>query len=139
MSDELEASARFVVARLGADAALAALIGANNIHEGVAPPSATWPCVVFQAIPAFDTVGNFGTRVMTKLVYRVRGISQGTDMTALAAISARIDAALHKATGTYVGMYCESLRERALSYPEVSSGVTYRHRGGEYAINVHPA
>lgn len=131
---ETNAAEGWMTTVLKADTALAAVVSTrvyNTLRTG------PLPCVLFQLqAPGADLMVLGGTRVWTPLVYLVRGIAEQESYAGdLATIANRIDAVLHRASGSNAaGTVFSCVRIRAFQMPEVANGMQYRHLGGLYEI-----
>lgn len=131
---ETNAAEQWIATSLKADGPLAALVSTriyNTLRDGPVP------CVIFQLQapgPDFNVLG--GSRVWTPLHYLVRGIAEQESYEGdLASIANRIDAVLHKASGSNAaGVIYSCVRVRVFQLPEVADGRQYRHLGGIYEI-----
>lgn len=135
---ELNAIDRWIYGTLTADTALAAVVG-TRVYADQAPqttPAVTMPVVVFQWQGGADLMVIGGVRVWTNAVYLIRGIDEaqtwGGD---LKTIADRIDAVLHRGSGTNAdGVVYAAVREQPFRMPETAGGKSYRHLGGLYRI-----
>ena len=135
---ELNAADRWIYGALAADTALVAVVGARiyvDLAPQTTPPTAT-PYVVWQMQSATDLMVIGGIRVWSNAVYLVRGVDKSLTWGGNSKTMAdRIDAALHRASGTNVdGQVYACVREQAWRMMEVSDGVVYRHSGGIYRL-----
>ncbi len=119
---------------LKADAQLAAIVGTrvyNTTRKGAVP------CVLFQLqAPGADLMVLGGARVWTPLTYLVRGIAEQESYEGdLATIANRIDAVLHRTSGSNAaGTVFACVRIRAFQMVEQANGREFRHLGGLYEI-----
>ena len=122
---------------LTGDAALMAL-ATGGVYGHNNPARPTFPYVLFQLqAPGADVMGVGTARVMTPLVYLVRGIAEGGSFGGnLKNIADRIDALLQAQHGAAAGgVVVGCVRERPFALPEVASdGRQFRHLGGIYRI-----
>jgi len=135
---ELNAADRWIYGALAADTALVAVVGARiyvDLAPQTTPPTAT-PYVVFQYQGGADLMVIGGARVWTNAVYLIRGIDEtltydGDSKT----IADRIDAALHRGSGTNAsGVVYAAVRESPFRLTETADGKQFRHLGGLYRI-----
>jgi len=104
-----------------------------------APQGTPFPYVLAGNLSAQDVSKVGAIRVMVECVYVVRGVIAGQVYSpALAAIADRIDALIHRQSGAIAGggSIVASYREQVFRLPEVTSGVQYRHLGGQYRLLV---
>lgn len=121
---------------LSNDVTLSGLVG-GRIYGYVAPEGATFPLVIYQFQGGRDVAGVGATRIMTSGVWVVKGVDCETSFTALKAIADRIDALLHKSSGSVAdGQVLACVREEPFSLVEVIDSVQYRHLGGMYRVLV---
>lgn len=122
---------------LAADSLLTALVGTHT-YSGVRAKGSPLPCVVYQLqAPGNDMVMMGGVRVWANMLYLVRGIAEQPGYGGkLLAIADRIDAALHKGSGSNVnGVIYTCVRERPFQLrEETRDGSEFRHLGGLYRI-----
>lgn len=136
--NELDRAAQFLAARLGGDATLAGYVG-GRIYQDLAPATASWPVVTFAPLSAPDTSANGATRVLTRILYLIKGITLD-DLPQAAAIADRLDALLQGASGPAGsdGYVAGVARESGFSYTELAEGGgIYRHLGGQYRVHIH--
>ena len=102
------------------------------------PIRPTFPYILFQLqAAAADVMGVGPARIMTPLLYLVRGINEGNTFGGnLKSIADRIDALLQANHGTVTGgVVVGCVRERPFVLPEVAGdGRQFRHMGGLYRI-----
>lgn len=135
--EELGAAFAFAYTTLSGDATLQALQG-QRVYRAKAPAGATFPATIYQWQGGGDTVNALGgRRLVTNLLLLVKAVDVGSDLTALTAIDARIDALLNNAKGTANGYYQEWVRQAPFYLPTVDGGVSYEQLGGVYAVVVH--
>ena len=131
----------WLMVRLIADASLAAIIG-DRVFQGVAPPSAIYPLVVFQLQSPQDVRGIGTARIITNLTYIVKVLVEASYWTAnqRAAVN-RIDALLHGVINQAVagGSVLSGMRTEPYSLVEPFEGKQVRHLGGTYAFQVQAA
>jgi len=121
---------------LSDDITLTGLVG-SRIYGYVAPRTATYPLVIYQYQGGRDVAGVGATRILTNGVWLVKGVDHETSLTTLKAIEGRIDALLHKASGSVAdGQVLACVREEPFSLVEVIDGEQYRHLGGMYRVLV---
>jgi hypothetical protein len=131
---ETNAAEGWMTTVLKADPQLAAVVSTrvyNTLRTG------PLPCVLFQLqAPGADFMVLGGARVWTPLVYLVRGVAEQDGYAGdLATIANRIDAVLHRASGSHAaGTIFTCVRVRAFQMPEVADGRQFRHLGGLYEI-----
>lgn len=126
---------------LANDATLSPLIGAGSaarIYHGVAPAGAALPYVIMQQLSAGNDLYVVGmARIWTDPLYLVKAVCKGSSTGPIEPIANRIDALLHKGSGTVTnGVIWTCKRERGHELPEVSDGVQYQNLGGEYRVTV---
>lgn len=134
MSTEVLAAETWLYATLHGDATLHGLV-AGQVYARQAPATATMPFVVFHPSGERDVMGVSTTRIVSSLLYTVRGVTDGESLLALDTLAARIDTLLHGQRGATV-LACA--REQAFSMTEFASGITYQHLGGVYRLTVRP-
>lgn len=134
MSEVVRADA-WLYGVLHGDATLLALV--SDVYADVAPEGAAFPLVVSSLVDAGDVLTINGIRILTEAVYQVKVVGQGPSYVSLEAAANRIDALLHKASGSVSGGVIYScVRIEPVRYAETSGGQAFRHLGGLYEIQV---
>lgn len=120
---------------LSGDATMTSLVG-NRIYDSIAPVGVAFPLVLFNFQGGSDVSVVGGVRVMNSGLYQVKAVVQSGSNASALPIANRIDALLHRATGSAPGgLILASVREQPIAYPEVSKeGIQYRHLGGLYRV-----
>lgn len=110
----------------------------TRVFPDVAPPTAAYPFIVYQAqSPPRDIRGVGTTRVMVEAVYVVKAIAQVSNYMTLATVAKVIDLAMTLqdvvvfGTDGYIN---SSVRDAQYSLSSVEQGTQFRHLGGEYRI-----
>lgn len=117
------------------DATLTGLVG-DRVSGTLSGELLATPYVTFLLQDHRDVLGVGGTIIMADCLYMVKAVSQSAGWGTVTAIAERIQDLLHRES-TVISLPNGSLttvRERIISYPEVSEGVQYRHLGGIYRI-----
>ena len=124
-----------LVAKLGADAALLALMP-NGVYMDVAQPRMT-RFVIVSVLDALDELA-FGQRSHEEKLYLVKAVGLSTTNPNMRDAAARIDAVLEGGTLTVAGYSLMAIRrERAWRQTEVDDvdpTVRWYHRGGHYRV-----
>lgn len=132
---------RAVYNKLAGDTTLTGLLAApptgyaKSIYHDQAPDGATYPFIVFgknsgTPTDAFKKPGAFETDI-----WLVKAVDKNTSADTAEAIAARIQTLLNDATLTISGKTHLYLRRQSdVEYPELASGVLYRHAGGLYRL-----
>lgn len=143
--DESQAIGEWVTSKLGADAALAALLGLHGhevsrdrIWDSVAPEGTPAPWIVFQ-VGDWADVGVIGPdpRLMVSATLSVKAIDQAESYTRIQPIARRLVAVLHGTHNAAVsngGLILTCLRQHGVQYPETGAGQPYRHLGAVYEV-----
>jgi hypothetical protein len=121
---------------LRADGTIAAAVS-TRIYADVAPQNATFPCIVFTAMPRRDVVVVGASRIWGAFEYNIRAIGPAEGYSTLQDIADAIDSALHAKSGAAdsgTGTVLACTREMEIRYPEIVDGVPYRHIGGLYRV-----
>lgn len=120
---------------LSGDVTLAGLVGAR-VYGHLAPQGAIFPLVLFAMQSGIDVQTLGPNRIMSNLVYVVRGVAEGGSFgTPLSAIAERIDAVLQAKSGTTAaGAVYACVREQPYTLIETGNGRQYRHLGGVYRL-----
>lgn len=139
--NEIDRIDQFVVAKLGADAALTALVG-MRIYKDQAPDDTDFPIVIFRSYDGPDTTANGGRRVLVSPLYQVFGVdveggignASNDAKVTVASIADRVDAVLQAASGAagsdaYVA---QMLRERTYDLTSEENGQLFRYLGAYY-------
>jgi len=129
-----DAAERWLVATLANDATLTGL-GITGVYVDVAPESASFPCIVIGQQTARDVMVVGAYRIFENLLFLVRAVGQTQSYAALASAASRIDALLHRQSGSGAdGTTWGCVREQSFRLAEVQSGVQYRHSGGVFRL-----
>lgn len=131
----LQTAAEFISSLITEDTALAALIG-ERVFSYSAPPSPSYPLVVFSPSPEPDTEMVGGAIMKTNINYTIRAIGKETGFAALDPVVAGITRVLHQAAEDGV---IECKRTMPLERKYVENGSTYYERGGVFRIMVKGA
>jgi len=110
----------------------------TGVYSAIAPPSATYPFIVFQEQSGTDDYV-FARCGWRNLVYLVKCIDKSPSAKRAGEVYDLINAALHDASLSVPGhavLYIR--RESDVKYAEVSNGVMYWHVGARYRITVAP-
>jgi len=131
-----------IYSKLAADTTLTGLMGGAYVYQGIAPPTATRPYVIFQKEtggPTNDTPRD--RRAYRYMVKVVSGdLMTGSANLVAGSIDAQIESALHEKTLTVSG-YDNYLMMRVspdIDYLETAGGKVIRHLGGTYRIEIAP-
>lgn len=124
--------------RLSNDATLDGLgIGADRIHDSLAPPGTRGTYIVYQYQGGFDINGTGLIRIMGSLLFAVKVMGENVTKKSLAPIVLRVDELLQVAAD-YAGFRFECQREQELALPPLfEGGAITRQIGGLYRILVH--
>lgn len=117
----------------------ATLLGAapGGVHADAAPRGTAFPVVIFALQDAIDGMSFNGVRILTKATYEVKVVGAVGGYNAIDTAYGRVDALLHRASGSATGGYVYScFRIEPFRYREDLDGVEYRHLGGLYEIQV---
>jgi hypothetical protein len=139
MTAGLEATVaeEFLFSTLTGDATLMAMLpsGANGVANTDSARGAQYPLIVFQFMSGIDAAAVGALRIWTDMLYMVKVIAQGADYSVMDAALARIDALLHRASGTVTdGTVCTCTREQVIRLPDSVAGDPYRQAGAIYRI-----
>ena len=137
MSIETVVVDQFIYDRLSADATLLAALadGANSLTAETIPQGADYPLALWTLMSALDDEYVNSDRVWTNVLVTVRGVAKQTSFGgALATIAQRIDADLHKTSGTTTdGRVFACVRVRPFRMVErLEDKTEVRHLGGVY-------
>lgn len=131
-----------LIAKLGADAALLALMP-NGVYFEEAPPGSK-RFVIVSLVDEHDEP-MFGTRAFEDGLYLVKAVGFDSEKTPLPAATmkdaaARIDALLDQGTLTVSGyglmMMRRESRVRTAEVDDVDASIRWQHRGGRYQVVV---
>jgi hypothetical protein len=134
--DELSRIDEWLTATLLADAAVTAIVG-QRVYGELAPPSSSWPHVLFQQQASSDVMGAAQNRIMVDAVYLVRGVHEAESFGgAVKALADAITAALHAEAGaTTDALILACTRARPFRLVELDNGgAQYRHAGSIFRI-----
>lgn len=131
---EVEAAEEWLYDTLHGDATLMAEV--VDVYGGGAGPEGTaYPFATFQMMSGIDLMVVGAFRVWTELVYQVKIVGETADFQDLKTAVARIDALLHRASGSSAdGTLWACVREQTIRMPEVVEGKQYRHSGALYRL-----
>ena len=134
---EYVVAAEWLDATLRGDTALMAEV--TDICEHPAPQDAVYPLVTFALHHAEDTMVVGEHRVWADLLMLITVVGQTASTKALQAAAVRIDALLHRASGTTAdGQIVSSWRTESFALPDEYEGIQYRRLGGFYELLVQP-
>lgn len=136
MADELTRAEQWLYATLTADATLTGLVG-TRVYSEVAPPEATYPCVIFGLQYAADVATHSAERIMVNGLWLVRGVVQASSFGGnLQTIADRLDALLHRSAGgtADAATVFTSVREEPFKQATVNEGIQYRSLGGLFRL-----
>lgn len=150
MASEIVIANAFIYQRLAADALLTAELGGAinpRISQGKLRRGVSYPGVVYQRQAGTDIRGaTEATRIGSNLLYVVRGVAQAESLLgALQTIDERIDAVLHRSSGSVVlgsatiGTVIACVRVQPFELTEDDEGIEWRHLGGIYRLMVQRA
>jgi len=139
MPPDSSAIANALIAKLGADATLLAIVP-NGVYEDLAPPGAQRFVIVSQII-ATDTAVFHEHRMIEDALYLVEArVLTGSGGDAKAA-AARIDVLLEDGTLDVPGYQLRSMyREefvRGTEVDEIDPSIIWKRRGGRYRVSVY--
>ncbi len=137
---ETTATERWFYAQLSGDATLTGVVG-TKLYADIAPDESATPYVTYSMLSGVDLMVVSGIRIWTNMLYLVRGIDEARSYLGnLATIDTRIDAVLHKQTGSNVdGVIWSCVREQAFRLSEERDGRIFKHLGGIYRIRADRA
>lgn len=119
---------------LNGDAALLALVpsGAFNTQP---PEDQPYPFILYQFMSGLDYAAVGAERIWTNMLFLVKVIGETASYSALNQAVARIDALLHRASGSATdGTVWSCTREQAIRLPDDVANRQYRQAGGLYRI-----
>lgn len=131
---EAKAAEEFLNATLTGDATLMAAVpgGVWNIQ---ADQPTVYPFVTFQFMSGvpYSAVGAF--RIWASMIYLVKVIGESANFDDLDIAAARIDALLHRASGTVTdGVVWSCTQEATIREPDAIAGKQFRVAGGRYRL-----
>src|SRR5690242_13267232 len=128
----------WIFQQLAGDSTLAALIGGAThprIYSDQAPQGAAYPYVAIAMLSDRSVLTQNGIRVMENIVYIVKAVEKTASYADITSIANRLDALLHKQSGTVTGgLVLSCTRENIIRFPETKNGVEYRHLGPQVRI-----
>jgi len=125
---------QFIYAKLAADTSVKSAVG-SRIYAEMAPPTGSFPCVIFGNLGGVDVSEVGGSRLMTTFRYKV--VAVGTaGFSEIDTVAAAICSALHQQRNvtTISGEVLSSLRIEPFSMTERVDGRPVYHRGGIFSI-----
>lgn len=131
---EFAAAEEYLYGTLHGDGTLMALI--HDVWPGGSAPQGTlYPFVTFQFMSGMDYAAVGAYRIWTNMLWLVKAVGETANFADLSAIVARIDALLHRTSGTPAdGTVWSCTREQTINLPEVVSGKQYRHSGALWRL-----
>jgi hypothetical protein len=144
---ETDAAAEWLYERLSDDAELTALLGGAGdprVFEGLAPPDAAEPFLVFHLETALEDTRALGSggRVLSRADWVLRAVGEGLSTVPLRPIAGRADELLtghRSASPSIEGLtgWVEAVRLRPVRYVTTEAGRQFRHLGAVYRLTVH--
>lgn len=134
MANELTAAETFMRNQMSGDSALVAT-GITGYFSEKAPNQQASPYIVWTMRSGLDVTEMAGIRINVQMVFLVRVVDRVRAFSVLQTAADRIDAVLHKQTGTALGHAIQAcVRESPYSMVEDRGDVQWRHLGGSYRI-----
>lgn len=136
MTAGLEAAAaeEWLNATLNGDATLLAAVP-SGFYDTLPAPNTPYPVGIYQFMSGIDYAAVGAFRIWQSMVYMVKVIGETADFATLNAAIARLDALLHRASGTSAsGTVWSCTREQSIRLPDAIEGRQYRHSGALYRI-----
>lgn len=130
--------AKWLYTTLSGDATLMSL-APGGVFDVIAPKGTAYPFVQFQFQAGTDLMVIGGYRVLVNSVWMVAVIAQTEELGDVFPAGDRIDALLHRQSGTVTGegLILSCVRERPVNPPPwPENGLVYRRYGGDYRIQV---
>lgn len=132
-------AAAWLYETLAGDATLAGMLavapsGGPGVYDTEAEEGATFPYVVFDAREQSSVLGTGARRVWQDGVWIVRGVAEGESFGELEGIANRIDALLHRQSGTVEGGRAEAFQEDPFELAYSIGGRKFRELGGAYRV-----
>jgi hypothetical protein len=131
---------RSIYGKLAGDTTLNNLLGtpapgyAHSIYYQIAPPSASFPYVIFNKSSSVPTY-TLATNALDTDVWTVKGVDRNSDTDPVDNIASRLDALLTDGTISISGKTQLYLRRDGdYNYAEPHEGQVYNHAGGEYRL-----
>lgn len=109
-----------------------------RIWDSIPPPDADLPYILVQAVEPRDIGGVGMAEVMATGLLTAKVVHRAESYDPLVPVATALHQTLHGATNVTVsggGLMLSSRRIRAISYPEQTQGVEYRHLGGLYEVS----
>lgn len=132
---ETYAADTWLYGKLHTDVTLMAAV--TGVYADMAPESAAYPLVIFALLDGDDLITINGIRIWVTATYEVKVITDAESFSGIKAAVDRIDALLHRASGTVTdGTVYECVRTMPLRYVEQLAGRQYLHLGGLYRLRV---
>ena len=127
---------QWIYSKLTGDSALNTAVS-GRIYSYVAPEKAACPLVVFSPLSQ-QGVNGIGGKALYESQYTIKAIGQNMDVSALSAITDRIDA-IFKAAGpdtVNTSLHVRSLYQNSVSYTEEQADGVYLHMGAVFRIKI---
>jgi hypothetical protein len=137
---ELSRVNEWILSSLIGDPALSNLIS-QRVYADQAPQGAISPMVVFSFLGGSDRLVTGSTR-LSRCLYLIRGIAQGSSYSLVNVVADRIEAAMFvPQAGTIVRAVriTTVFREQPFQRKDDENGIPYVHMGGIYRIGFQPS
>lgn len=140
---EIHQAQQWLYGKLTGGTALGALLAAGTlgVYDGddVTDQTAA-PYVVINWVSSVESqTANF-TRVINELQFDVKAVYRGRSYATGANIMAEVDTLLHRSSGSVSGLCVLGCRrEEPFQYAEVTEGISWRHYGASYTVQVENA
>ena len=132
---EISVAEKWMVGVLGADSTLISAVS-DRIYAHVVPEGTAFPYIFITYQGGSDVLTNGAYRIMSKLRYVVRAVSNSTSSESARPIADRIDAVLHGKQGTVsLGVVFSAVRDQPFFMIEIRDGMHLRHVGGIYTVS----
>src|SRR5438105_12141746 len=123
---EVAAADEFIFNALNGEATLTPLV--HGVWNTQADEGTAYPIVVNQMLSGIHYAAVGAVRIWANLVYLIKVIGETADYSSLSAAVARIDALLHRASGTAAdGTVWACVREQVIRMPDSVENRQYRH------------
>jgi hypothetical protein len=136
---------RALYGKLAGDTTLNGMLGApasgysKAIYHDTAPDNASFPFIVFNKSSGVPTEAFGDPDALGTDVWQVKAIDRNTSADSAEAIAARVRDLLNDAALSISGASLLYLRRQSdIEYPEIQSGITYKHCGALYRLVVEP-
>lgn len=139
MSAELARVEQWMYTTLAADATVNSIVG-TRIYADEAPQGAAFPLVLYAHIGNVDVLRTFGTGRVSKVIYIVRVVGQGSSAQgSLKTVADRFDTLLLTNGVTLDGVHFSTQHDQHTIRKDSENGIPLTYLGSYYLVFCQPA